>query len=114
MAITAGMASVAVRTNILNKNICATAILSILLLSGCGNTAPEMTKTVGGSTTNIPFVSGMGCDDLSCTDPSHYHDCPLDCAEYEHHHHCGLDCDDPAHNHHSGEHSGEDHHPSHN
>lgn len=114
VAITAGMASVRARTDMLNKRICATVLLSFLLLSGCSNTMPEATEAASGSTPNASFVSGMGCDDPSCTDPSHYHDCPPDCAEYEHHHHCGLDCDDPSHDHHSNEHSGAGHHSDHN
>lgn len=62
----------------------------------------------------MSFISGMGCDDPNCTDPSHHHDCPADCDDYEHHHHCGLDCDDPAHNHNCGDtHHGGEHHDEH-
>ena len=49
--------------------------------------------------TAVSYISGMGCSDPNCTDPSHYHDCPADCADYEHYHHCALDCADAGHHH---------------
>ena len=51
--------------------------------------------------TTVSFVSGMGCNDPTCTDTSHHHDCPPDCGDYEHYHNCGLDCTETSH-HHSG------------
>ena len=52
--------------------------------------------------TSVPtaaFVSGMGCNDQTCTDASHYHDCPADCTEYDHYHSCTLDCSEAQHHH---------------
>lgn len=63
------------------------------------------------------FVSGMGCNDQSCTDVSHHHDCPTDCTNYDHYHNCALDCTEMSHHHsgqtgsgHHGEHHGDGHH----
>ena len=49
--------------------------------------------------TAVSYISGMGCSDPNCTDPSHYHNCPADCGNYEHHHNCALDCAEPSHCH---------------
>mgnify|MGYP001026336823 CR=1 FL=1 len=54
--------------------------------------------------TAVSYISGMGCSDPNCTDPSHYHDCPADCANYEHYHHCALNCAETGH-HHANHHS---------
>ena len=112
-AIIVGMVRVAVRTNMLNKALCTTMLLSILLLTACSSTAPEVSQMVSGFVTDISFVSGMGCDDPSCMETSHHHNCTPDCTEYDHYHHCGLDCDDLAHNHHSSGHIGTSHHSDH-
>ena len=82
------------------------ALICALALAGCGNETPAEPAPADAAASTVSFVSGMGCDDPNCTDPSHHHDCPADCGDYEHHHHCGLDCDDPAHNHNCGEHHG--------
>ena len=92
------------------KTFGALVLTCVLFLNGCSTATPEESSTVDGSGTNISFVSGMGCSDPTCTDPSHHHDCPSDCTEYDHHHHCDLDCTDPAHNHHSSGHTGSSHH----
>ena len=61
------------------------------------------------------FVSGMGCNDQSCTDVSHHHNCPTDCTEYDHYHNCALDCTETSHHHSSQTVSGGhgEHHDSH-
>ncbi len=59
----------------------------------------------------ISFVSGMGCSDANCTDPSHHHDCPADCTDYSHHHSCPLDCTEADH-HHAEAHHDEEHQQS--
>lgn len=68
------------------------------------------------------FISGMGCDNLDCTDASHHHDCLPDCEDFDHHHNCDLDCTQASHHHnsmnesiqtqrhHTGHHHGRGHH----
>ena len=58
--------------------------------------------------TTAAFVSGMGCNDQSCTDASHHHDCPTTCTDYDHYHNCALDCTEIGH-HHTGQTAGGDH-----
>lgn len=112
---TVGMMKRAIaRANMLKNILCIIALLSIFLLTGCSNTEPSVSQTTGDPVANISFVGGMGCNDPSCTDPSHHHDCPSDCKEYEHHHHCDLDCTDPVHSHHSNGHNESGHHFDHN
>ena len=97
----------------MKKNVLlCVALACVLALSGCGSEAPNVSPSEGLPTANISFVSGMGCDDPTCTDASHHHDCPPDCADYDHHHHCGLDCNEPDHHHDYG-HSDEEHHTEH-
>lgn len=84
---------------------CAGAVMlaGVLLLSGCGAEEKQDAVPPEDDVTTVSFISGMGCDDPTCTDPSHHHDCPSDCADYDHHHHCGLDCNDSTHHHHGGQ-----------
>ena len=49
--------------------------------------------------TTVSFISGMGCNDQSCTDISHHHDCPTDCTDYDHYHSCAMDCTETEHHH---------------
>ena len=60
---------------------------------------PEPPAVQTQTLTAVSYISGMGCSDPNCTDPSHYHSCPADCANYEHHHSCALDCAEPSHCH---------------
>lgn len=106
-----GMVRVIAMTKELKKHFGIVILLCIFLMAGCSNTSPEVDPTMGGVTKS--FVSGMGCDDPTCTDTSHHHDCLLNCTEYEHYHHCDLDCTDPAHNHHNGGYAGSSHHSDH-
>lgn len=112
--ITVGMTvGATVKADMQKKSLCTITLFSILLLTGCSNAEPSVSQATGAPATNISFVSGMGCNESSCTDPSHHHDCPTDCEEYDHHHHCDLDCTDPAHNHHGGGHTESGHHFGH-
>ena len=65
---------------------------------------PEPPAVQTQTLTAVSYISGMGCSDPNCTDPSHYHDCPADCANYEHYHHCALNCAETGH-HHANHHS---------
>ena len=53
----------------------------------------------GKDVTTVAFLSSMGCNDINCTDASHYHDCPTDCTDYDHYHSCALDCSETEHHH---------------
>ena len=45
------------------------------------------------------YLTSMGCDIQNCTDPAHYHSCPVDCADPTHWHTCPVGCEDPTHPH---------------
>ena len=45
------------------------------------------------------YLNSMGCADLNCADPTHYHACPADCTDPAHYHDCPLGCADPTHSH---------------
>ncbi len=75
-------------------------LLSLLFVTGCSKSEildTSVSQFQNGSAQM--FVSGMGCSDSNCTDPSHHHDCPEDCNDYSHHHNCSLDCTEESHHH---------------
>ena len=94
----------------MKKFICITALVFIFMLTGCSsenqNTA-SLSLQPDKDVTNIAFLVGMGCNDQSCTDVSHHHDCPETCTDYDHYHSCVLDCTETSH-HHSGQKVGGD------
>lgn len=105
----------------MRKPLCMSVMLSILLLAGCGaaplksSDASVQSEKVYAATT--AYVSGMGCNDPTCTDASHHHDCPADCTEYDHYHNCDLSCNEASHHHGGaavtdghGKHHGSSHH----
>lgn len=87
----------------MRKPLFMSVMLSFMLLAGCGAATLEASEAsvqpekVYASPT--AYVSGMGCNDPSCTDATHHHDCPADCTEYDHYHNCGLDCTEAQHHH---------------
>lgn len=58
------------------------------------------------STAASSFVPGMGCNDRSCTNRSHFHDCDKSCRDPAHYHSCSLDCGIEAHGHPKDHHEG--------
>lgn len=113
----------------MKKFICITALIFIFMLTGCNSETPNTSdlssqphhqddhQTDSSEVITTSFVSGMGCNDQSCTDVSHHHDCPPDCTDYDHYHSCDLDCTETNHHHSSqtvggdhGEHHDDSHH----
>ena len=110
----------------MKKNLCITVLVFLLLLTGCSSNSPNVSSLSSQSessniseinslssrpdhdTPNVVFMNSMGCNDLNCTDTSHYHDCPTDCTDYDHYHNCALDCAEEEH-HHSQTHHQDDH-----
>ncbi len=101
------------KVRICRSVICFAVLCCFLLPIGCTSAGTNDKQDVSSNpgVTTVAFVNGMGCDDPTCTDPEHHHDCPEDCEDYSHHHHCDLDCTEESH-HHEGEHH-EEHHDEH-
>lgn len=104
----------------MKRFLCTAMFGCLIFLTGCGqrdrgiNLSSHAQDDVSGKAV---FVSGMGCNDPNCTDPSHHHDCPPDCGDYEHYHTCDLNCTETSHHHNnmngvneSGQHHAEQHH----
>lgn len=104
----------------MKTSICMIALVFLFALAGCSpetHEASDLSPQPGHDTVNVAFLSSMGCNDQSCTDASHYHDCPPDCTDYDHYHNCNLDCAETSHHHDSqtvsgdhGEHHDDSHH----
>ena len=91
----------------MKKLLFVTVLVFLFMLAGCGSENPntsDLPSQLDKGVSNLAFVGGMGCDDQSCTDVSHYHDCPSDCTDYDHYHSCALDCSDVEHHHSQGHH----------
>ncbi len=89
----------------MKKSLCVIALVFLFMLAGCGLETPSTSDGFlqpDKNATNLSFISSMGCNDQSCTDVSHHHDCPADCTDYSHYHNCTLDCTEISH-HHSGQ-----------
>ena len=104
----------------MKRFLCTAMFGCLIFLTGCGqrdrgmNLSSHLQDDVSGKAV---FVSGMGCSDSNCTDPTHHHDCPPDCGDYEHYHNCDLNCTETSHHHNgmsdgneSGQHHEEQHH----
>ena len=88
----------------MKKILCITMTVFFFLMAGCATTETtekrlDVSLQSGNSSVNTTFVSSMGCNDQSCTDASHHHDCPADCTDYDHYHNCALDCSETQHHH---------------
>ena len=95
----------------MKKSLCIIVLVFLFMLAGCGTETPntsDLSSQPDKGTTNIAFVSSMGCNDQNCTDASHYHNCPTYCTDYDHYHNCALDCSEAEH-HHSQTHHQDDH-----
>ena len=104
----------------MKKFLCMITLVFLFVQAGCSSETQEaldLSPQPGNDTTNVAFLSSMGCSDQNCTNASHYHDCPPDCTDYDHYHNCNLDCAETSHHHDSqtvsgghGEHHDDSHH----